>query len=208
MKVQERERKERSDKKRDVKPTIPNQLYECISRISYVTSTPIKDVGEVICKKGLYSTVVTENLSQHFIRDYWANSNVLYAGDNNRERYTLPKGVQKRRITMRFLQKDHDKLVRLSYSLDSTTSAATALLLDASITNTDIVNAYISNHVKKELDSKRLKQLREILAFINKNNPYQENITLGAFISMLVDEVKENAFTMTESIKRWLDKNS
>ncbi|WP_077324093.1 hypothetical protein [Virgibacillus siamensis] len=208
MKNKAGERKIRSDKKRDVKPTIPIQLYECVSRISYVTSTPMKDVGELICKKGLYSTAVVEYLSQYFKRDYWANSNVLYTGDMEHAGYAAPRGMSKRRMTMRFLQKDHDKLVRLAYSLDITTSAATGLLLEASVKNTNIVNAFILNYVKKELDPKRMKQLREVLKFINKNNPYQEEITLGAFISMLMDEVKETTFTLTESLKKWLDDKS
>lgn len=205
MKTEEKERKVRSDKKRDIKPTIPIQLYECVSRISYVTNTPIKDVGELICKKGLYSTSVIDYLSNHFRRDYWANNNTLYTGNMEQSPYLVPKGIAKRRITMRFLQRDHDKLARLSYSLDLTTSSSTGLLLEASIKNTDIINTFISNSIKKELDSNRMKQLREILKFINKNNPYEENITLGEFISMLMDEVKETTFTMKESIKRWLD---
>jgi len=64
-------------------------------------------------------------------------------------------------------------------------------------------NEYLFKLRKKELDPKRMKQLREVLKFI-KNNPYQEEITLGAFISMLMDEVRETTFTMTESIKKWL----
>lgn len=205
MKNEGRERKVRSDKKRDVKPTIPVQLYECVNRLSYVTNTPIKNVGELICKKGLYSTFVMEHLSDHFRRDYWTNNNTMYIGNLDHSPYSAPKGIPKQRMTMRFTQRDHDKLARLAYSLDLTVSSATGLLLDASVKNTDIVNAFISSYVKKELDPNRMKQLREVLKFINQNNPYKKEITLGAFISMLMEEVKDTTFTATESIKRWLD---
>lgn len=208
MKNEDRSRKVRSDKKRDIKPTIPIQLYECVNRISYVTNTPIKDVGELICRKGLYSAVVIEHLSNYFRRDYWATNHSIYIGNLKQSPYMIPKGIPKQRITMRFSQTNHDRLARLAYSLDLTVSSATGLLLESSIKNTDIVNAFISNFVKKELDPNRMKQLREVLKFINKNNPYEDEITLGAFISMLMEEMKDTTFTMTESIKRWLDEQS
>lgn len=200
-----RERKIRSDKRRDVKPTITIPLYECVSRLSYVTNTPMKDVGELICKKGLYSAVVIEHLSEFFRRDYWANNNILYTGDPTRDTYKIPRGIEKRRLSIRFLQRDYDKIARLSYSLDLTISSTTALLLEYSIKNTDIVNAYISYYVQKELDKNRLKQLREVLKYINSNNPYEKEITLGAFVSMLMEEFRGRTYTIKESINRWLD---
>jgi len=198
------ERKVRSDKKRDIKPTISVQLYECVNRLSYITNTPIKDVGVMICKKGLYSTVVIEYLSNYFRRNYWANNNTMYIGELDRASYIFDKGIPKQRMTMRFTQSDHDKLARLAYSLDLTISSAVALLLETSIKNTDIVNAFISNQARKELDPQRMKQLREIIKYINQNNPYEKEISLGATISMIMEEVKETAFTMSESVKHWM----
>lgn len=197
-------RKIRSDKKRDVKPTISVQLYECVNRLSYISNTPIKDVGVIICKKGLYSTLVIEYLSDYFRRDYWSNNNTMYTGELERSPHMIIKGIPKQRMTMRFTQSDHDKLARLAYSLDLTISSAVALLLEVSIKNTDIVNAFISNQARKELDPQRMKQLREIIKYINQNNPYQKEISLGAFISMIMEEVKETTFTMSESVKHWI----
>lgn len=206
MKKETRERKTRADKKRDVKPTIPIQLYECIARISYVTNTPIKDVAETICKKGLISAVVLEHLSNHFRRDFWADSHVLYPGNVDRPPYRLPsKGIAKRRISIRFQQQTHDKLARLAYSLDMTISSATAFLLQSAIMNTDIVNHYISLHVKKNLDKNRMKQLKEVLRYINMNNPYEEEISLGALVSFIVDEFRDTASSLQRSVQRFLE---
>src|SRR5690625_2703078 len=174
-----RERKKRSDAKRDIKPTIPVQLYECISRLSYITNTPIKDVGVIICKRGLYSTLVIEHLANYFRRDYWASNNTMFIGDSERSTYVFEKGIPKQRITMRFTQSDHDKLARLAYSLDLTISSAVALLLKISVKNTDIVNAFISKQARNKLDPNRMKQLREVVKFINKNNPRSEERRVG-----------------------------
>lgn len=201
------ERKTRSDKKRDIKPFIPTQLYECIDRTSYVTSTPIKDVGTMVCKKGLYSTGVIELLSNNFRRDYWSNNNTMYIGDINRLPFKTQKGIDKKRITMRFTQSDHDKLARLAFSLDTTISSATGLLLEKAFINTDVINAIITSQVKSELDSKHMKQLREIAKFINENNPYQEKATIGEIISFIMEEMKGATFSMSESVKRWIEKH-
>ncbi|WP_245579618.1 hypothetical protein [Alteribacter aurantiacus] len=80
MSTEEKTRKVRSDKKRDVKPTIPFQLRECIYRLSYITNRPVKDVAEAICLYGLASKKVMEHLSKNFRRDFMGES-TLYVGD-------------------------------------------------------------------------------------------------------------------------------
>src|SRR5699024_3276034 len=165
MKKEIRERKVRSDKKREIRPTIPVELYECIARLSYIIDMPIKDVGMLICKKGLYTTTVVECLSNHFRRDYWADNNVMYTGNVECSRYVFPKEISKRRITMKFYQSDHDKVARLAYSLDLTVSSATTLLLETSIKHTGVIDALVSRQARKKLDSKRMKQLREVVKF-------------------------------------------
>lgn len=202
------ERKERSDKKRDIRPFIPTELYECFSRTSYVTNTPMKDIGVMVCKKGLYSAAVIELLANHFRRDYWANNNTMHTGDLNRPPFKLPKGISKQRITMRFSQSDYDKVARLAFSLDTSISAATGLLIETAFMNTDIINAIITNQVKSALDSKRMKQLREIIKYINKNSPYHEERTVGEIVSFILEEMKATAFTMSESVKEWLKEHS
>lgn len=208
LKIEERNRKERSDKKRDVKPTIPISLYETINRLSYVTNTPIKDVGVTICKRGLYSTEVIEYLSSFMKREYWANSSQLFVGDLGNQKFNFPKDIQKRRMTMRFSQKEYDMLARFAYSMDLTISTATGALLYSSIKNSDVVSAFIGNHVKHKLDPVRAKQLKEIYRYMNQNSPYRESESFGAFIIWLMDELKQSTFTLTETLKTWIDERT
>ncbi|MEK1828812.1 hypothetical protein AAAC51_06585 [Priestia megaterium] len=50
-----KKRKIRSDKKQSIKPTVDLEIYECIARINHITRTPMKDVGEYICQRGMFS---------------------------------------------------------------------------------------------------------------------------------------------------------
>lgn len=198
------ERKTRSDKKRDIKPFVPVELYECFNRISYVTNTPIKDIGVMVCKRGLYSAAVMEKISNHFRRDYWAGNNTMLIGNLDRLPFKSQKGIAKQRMTMRFSQSDYDKLAHLAFSLDTSVSSATGLLLEMAFKNTDVINAIITSQVKDQLNTNRMKQLREILNFINKDNPYHERITIGEITSFIIEELKGTAFTMSESVNHWM----
>ena len=204
--IEQKKRQQRSDKKRDVKPTIPMQLRECIYRLSYITDTPVKDVSEALCESGINSKKVIELLSDKFRRDY-RRENTYYLGDLSRP--SLQKSNiegEKERITIRFSQETYEKISSLAYALDVTVSKATFLLLDASVRNTNFLNRYVKESLRTHLDDKRMRELQEVLKFINDNNPYEEKITWMGFISYLYHEFKGSTKTVSQSIIDWLEK--
>ncbi|WP_251523172.1 hypothetical protein [Robertmurraya korlensis] len=201
-----KDRKTRSDKKRDVKPTISTELKNCIYRLSYITDTPVKDVVEVICEKGIQSRKVIEYLSQYFRREY-KYLNTLYMGDLGRE--SLQRKYQSgknERITTRFNQATFEEIKSLSNALDVTPTKATALLLDASVRNTNILNAFVKSYLHQNVDKGRMKELKEVLHYVNKNNPYNEDISWFTLLSMILEEVKDSTTNVKEAIHSWMDK--
>lgn len=207
MREVKKERKIRSDKKRDVKPTIPINLKECIYRISYITNNPVKDVTEALIMSGLASTKVIDYLSQFFKRNFQYNS-TIYMGDHTRT-ITIKINGKKERITTRLRDghnETYDLIKQLAYALDCTPSMATAIILDASIKNTESVNEYMRKYLEQELDPGRMKELKEVLKYINQNNPYQEEVSISALLFHLLDEMKISASNLGGSIQSWLDK--
>ncbi|MCM3413210.1 MULTISPECIES: hypothetical protein [Bacillaceae] len=199
-------RKVRSDKKRDVKPTISSNLKDCIYRLSYITNTPVKDVAEVLCEKGLQSRKVMDYLSTYFRRDLQF-LNTVYMGDWGRE--SLQKKVQSgknERITIRFSQASYENIYSLSCALDVTPSKATALLLDASIRNTNLLNAYVKTYLHHHIDETRMKELKQVLKYINKNNPYNEEISWFTLLAMIFEDIKESTVNVKDVIHNWMDK--
>jgi NDP-sugar pyrophosphorylase family protein len=154
----------------------------------------------------LYSKKVIEHLSKNFRRNYTFNS-TLYIG--NKE--LLSERVRKKsysttRITMRFRQETFDDLADLAYALDTTVSTAAAILLHASVRNTEIVNDYVARFVEETLDDSRKEQLRAVLTYIRKENPYGTNdITLAQLISYIMDEFKGQTRHIKRTIESWLD---
>lgn len=201
-----KERRIRSDKKRDVKPTISIDLKSCIYRLSYITSTPVKDVVETICEKGLQSRRVIEYLSQYFRREL-QYMNTIYMGDLGRE--SLQRKYQSgknERITTRFNQGTYENIKELSDALDVTPSKATALLLDASVRNTNLLNAFVKTYLHGTIDKMRMKELKQVLQYVNKNNPYNEDISWFTLLSMICEEAKDNTLNVKEAIQNWMDK--
>lgn len=204
-------RKIRSDKKRDVKPTVHYRLYDTVSRISYITNTPMKDVAEAFCINGLYSLKVIETaFESKFRRSYiFANNRFpkFFPGNEDKigERAVKELG-ERRRITIRFDQHTHDKIAELAYALDVTVSSATSMLLEASIANTDILNQYLEEYVEQSLDPQRKKQLKEVVRYLRDKNIYHDtDITLGDILSSIFDEIWEYGKSFKKSLEKWLD---
>lgn len=209
MSVEETKRKVRCDKKRDVKPTIPIHLKECIYRLSYITNTPVKDVTESICISGLKSPKVMDYLSHYFRRGF-SFENTVYMGDMSRTPIRkMYVNIDKERISTR-LKDGHgdtyDVIKRLAYALDCTPTLATAFLIEASIKNTEFVNDYVKAHLEEELDKGRLKELKEVLKYINQNNPYKEEVSLSHLVFYIMEELRHGANTIGTSVQNWLDK--
>lgn len=199
-------RKVRSDKKRDVKPTISIELKNCIYRLSYITNTPVKDVAETICEKGLKARKVIDYLSLYFRRDYQF-VNTFYIGDLSRE--SLQRKYQSgrnERITIRFNQTTYEEINSLAAALDVTPSKATALLLNASVRNTNLLNAFVKAYLHDHIDKNRMKELKQVLQYVNKNNPYNEDISWFTLLSLIFEEVKDNTGSVKDAIQHWMNK--
>lgn len=202
MRVEEKKRRNRSDKKRDVKPTVPIALKECIERLSYITRLPVKDISEEICEYGLYNKKVMEYLAENFRRSYRFNRTVFMG---SLERPSMQKETIKGfkdRITVRFKQTTYEDINRLAYALDVTPTRATAILLNATIRNSEFINTFLEKNIVNKLDPNRQKELKSVLRFINRNNPYDKEITVSALIAYYFDEIKTGLISFQDFVEK------
>lgn len=206
MRIEEQKRKTRSDKKKDIRPTITIHLKDTICRISYITTTPIKDVSEYICELGLSSKLVMDRLSEHFRRDLVFH-NTCYVGNLEKTSLQRQKIIGPTdRVTIRFKKESYEKIDALAYALDVTPSKATAILLEVSLTNSDIINKYFKAYLKENLDPRRMNELKKIIKYIEQNNPYQDEFSWSEFLLYLFDGMKGNTRSISEKVSEWIDK--
>lgn len=189
MREEGRERKIRSDKKRQIKPTIPIELYDCISVVSYITRTPMKNIGEFVVMESLQNKEVVEHLSRHQRRTYW-HSGTMFLGDESLQPYRLPpSGSGKRRTTITFSQGFADELTKYAFTLDTSLATATSLLLETGMKHKDIVNKYFHNNIDYTLDSNKKQKLKSVYKYVVKNSPFNEHVSILEIIKMLLDDL-------------------
>ncbi|QIG62546.1 hypothetical protein [Sporosarcina phage Lietuvens] len=205
-----KERKRRSDRKRDVKPTITHELRECIYRLSYITSTPVKDVAEAICINGVSEPKVIGYLSHHFRRDIRFARTVYRSNPDSTPIKKRGLSGQTARITIRFKTDTYDTISAMAYALDCTVSRACALLLDASVRDGNFIDEFVQSYMERNLDAERMRELKRVLKYVNANNPYDEEYSYASLLSLMVEEVREVASNLTDTaqefvIKHWKD---
>lgn len=94
----------------------------------------------------------------------------------------------------------------MSDALDVTPSKATALLLDASVRNANLLNAMVKLFLHEQLDPSRMNELKRVMKYVNKNNPYNEEISWFNLLSFIFDEVKDTTTNVKVAINNWLNK--
>lgn len=198
------DRKVRSDRKRDVQPTISIELKDCIYRLSFITNTPVKDVAEAICISGLGNGKVVSYVSRNFRRDVRID-NTLYMGDLNR--ISVRKRVtntRNERISIRFKSGMHENLSVIAYALDCSIARATGLLLDASVREVDFINDFVKEYLSEHIDDARMNDLKKVLKYINANNPYADEVSWLSFVSYLMSEVKTSAGKVHDTVTEFV----
>lgn len=198
------QRKVRSDKKKDIKPTVSPNLQDCIYRLAFITDNAIKDVIEDILIAGSQRKKPLEHLSQYFLRDVRIG-NSIYMGDNNRipvgRRTSNQKGI---RISTRVTQKMYSDLEGVAYAMGCSVSRVCALLLDATVRDVDFINEFVRSYIQSNVDEERMNELQEVLKYINAGNPYEERISWPSLLSYLVDEVKVGAEKLQDTVTEFV----
>ena len=185
MSVGGRQRKVRSDKKRDIKPTISLELKDSIYRLAFITRTPVKDVCELLVKNVLFENEdIIKDLSRNFRRDIRIN-NTLYVGHLKNERIAKIEDGETERISFRLTNEDYEIIYALSYALDCSVSRVASILFYESITDAVFIERYVESYLDS-LDKSRKKELKQLLKYIRKE--IGESYSLADLLSYLVDE--------------------
>lgn len=193
LKREGKKRKERSDKKVDVKPTIPIHLFNCISDLSYcMDNKPIKDVVETICAEGMESKMVIQHLSKNFKRGYTMGTTVFMGNSElGHSRYLIRKDIIKKRISTRFTRDFYERINALSNSLDCTPSTTTGMLLEASVMDITIIDRMIKPYTEK-MDKHQRRTLKTVIKYLRKDNPFIQEVEFMDVVKYLVEWLKDN----------------
>ncbi|WP_251671949.1 MULTISPECIES: hypothetical protein [unclassified Sporosarcina] len=192
----------RSDKKREIQPTLPIDVFSCIHRLHKITGLPIKTIGEEVCLRGLKDKRIISMLSIHFRRDIRLD-NTVYIGHTDQPPVSRRfKGLTKR-ISVRFCNQTYDNINALSYAADCTVARMCALLINACLTDPDFVNEYVEEYLMKNIDANQMKELQKIMKVLNSTGE-EEVISWGRLLSFLMDDAVAGMGKVKESVNEFL----
>jgi len=165
--VQKEERKVRSDKKIDVKPTVPIVLKNQLFTLSHLLNEPVKDVAEQLCKDAAKSKVIIDEICRWFRRNY-IYKNVVAIGDPDRPRLRLIIQGEKSKVTIRFKRNDYDELCNLAHALDITPTSTAGVLIRMSLRNIDFMTEFVQTYFS-HLSENRKRKIDLFLKGIHDN---------------------------------------
>ncbi|MEK5061052.1 hypothetical protein BK126_26415 [Paenibacillus sp. FSL H7-0326] len=178
------ERKVRSDKKRAVASPLSMSDYDEISRISYILDMPMKTVAEFLCIEAFNSSDIIDNIQHYFRRDLqWENRYIF--GVKERKAFK-PRIAVKKRLYMRFLAADHDKVSSLAFALDSSIQMASSLLLGTMIRRKDILFKNLARLVEYRLSDRDREKVKSVATYLTLDS--QENITVPMVIAYIIEK--------------------
>lgn len=155
------DRKVRSDKKVDVKPTMSIKLKNDLYTLAFLCEEPVKDAAERLCEKGATSSLIIEEIHQWFRRDYFLPP-AIHKGYLDRPRLKLIMKEQTGRVTIRFPQSTYDTLSELAYALDLPPTTTATILIKCTLNNQEFMEQYLKSHLN-HLEGKQIYKVKTFL---------------------------------------------
>ena len=161
------QRKTRSDKKKDVKPTLGIELKDAIYRLSYIVKAPVKDVVEWLVLETMSNQKAIVKLVGYFKRDYMID-NTLYVGNYNRDQYPKLIAGPTEKITTRFTQRDYALIYDLAYALELSPSRVVAVLIDLAMSDIPTINKCLKTFTRHEFSDNDMKEFNKLNKYVRK----------------------------------------
>lgn len=204
--VETKGKRQRSDKKRDVKPTILVELKDAVYRLSYITKTSVKDVVEQMIIHSINSRKIVDDLSKYFRRQIHMND-TIFRGNIGMPRIAKREEGEREQVTTRLKQRDYEIVSALAYALDVSPTRVCAILLDAAMRDFHFINSYVRKYLTTELTPGQLNELQKILLFVNNDDEIEEKLSLADLLSLIVNEVSTPITKLKDTVNDFIIKN-
>ncbi|EZH64354.1 hypothetical protein DH09_01185 (plasmid) [Bacillaceae bacterium JMAK1] len=200
-------RKERSDKKRDCKPTVPAALYETLDRVSYITMQPIKSVAESLLEESFQSDIVIEYFAPELMRDLWIG-NKMYVGHAVQNDYSgkvIRVPHPKTKLNMRLTKHIYNQLESFAYAIGKTPTSTAGEIIRVACQETPLLQRHIEQSIMDTLDYNRRQQLKEVLRFIHECNPEAVQFSFLNLLDSIIAKFRSKTNSLAEAVDAYLN---
>ena len=158
------ERKQRSDKKVEIKPTLSLEFKKELYAFAEVCGEPVKEIAERLVINGMISDYIIESIRKWFRRDYkystikGRNHNKIAFGEEERPKLKITLQGDTGKITMRLIKEDYDQLAELAHAMDLTPSSTVVVLLRITTKNIEFMNHFVDG--MRDLNNAEIKEVK------------------------------------------------
>lgn len=191
----------RSDRKRDVKPTVPISLKDKIYRLAFITNKAVKNVAVDLVIYSLNSAEVRDNIAPYVRRDVRLGNTFLNGSTKREELPINLRNEETERLSLRLPQTIHNSVAAVAYGLDCTISKATATLMFEAINDFEFLNRYVKAYLEDNLDDYHLRELEKIIESTD------ESESLASILGAIIDEIKRPVANAKQLIGEFLINN-
>lgn len=181
-----KQRKQRSDKKKEVKPYLVLGLKMSLNRLAFLTDGDIKNLTEAMVLYSIKDSDTISYFSNYFKCDIVLN-NTIYIGRLDNPQISKRDNEDTDRISTKFKADDYEIIRALAHAMEISKARVCALLIRYTMNNMNFVNEYVKNHLSKSLTEQQMKELRDLLKSANSEG---EHFSWGSLLSQIVDEVR------------------
>lgn len=181
-----KQRKQRSDKKKEVKPYLVLSLKMSLKRLAYLTDGDLKNLTEAMVLYSIKDSDTISHFSKYFKCDIVLN-NTIYIGRLDNPQISKRDTEDTDRISTKFKAEDYEIIRALAHAMEISKARVCALLIRYTMNNMNFINEYVKNHLSKSLTEHQMKELRELLKSANSEG---EHFSWGSLLSHIVDEVR------------------
>lgn len=159
-------RKQRSDKKIDVKPTVSLEFKRNLYTFAYLCDEPVKDVAERLILEGLFSKLIIDQFCKWLRRDYYYN-NAVAVGHQDRPKLKILYAGETSKISIKLLREDYDILSDLAHALDVPPTTAAGMIIKMTLNSVTFMRDYVQTFLR-HLDSEKKRQIEALLIMMWK----------------------------------------
>ncbi|PZX07883.1 hypothetical protein C7437_1011005 [Psychrobacillus insolitus] len=157
----EKDRKVRSDKKVDVKPTMSLELKDLLYHFAHLSEEPVKDAAQRLIEKAVTHELIIASIRKWFRRDYH-RPNTITAGYSDRPKLKITMKGETGKVTIKFPQESYDTLCNLAHALDITPTSTAAVLIKMTLYNKDFMDEYIRFYLR-HLEPRKIEAINKLL---------------------------------------------
>lgn len=161
-------RKVRSDKKRDVKPTMSMYVKENLYRLAYLCDSPVKDIGFELVKRGLRDDRILCEFQKLMISNFKMENHLYFGNPDRTPQKVLYRGSTGK-VTIKFTNDVYNELRHLAFSIGLTPTSTASIMIRSTMFHRDFMNDMIRNY--RFVGPKRSQELELFVLNIWKTTP-------------------------------------